>query len=146
MERTVLVWSWWERGNSALQVGFLETLFSWVIPDVPGLIPLAGRLGESLVTDGSSRVGVLIQRSGSGELVAQLPSVLQRSLGVQASELVMVGCRASRRLGMPLRGFANPGEWCSKSRGAGLRVSGKEQRGWLWWGDLWCVFHVPQLL
>ena len=30
--------------------------------------------------------------------------------------------------------------------GLGLGLQGDQQRGWLWWGDLWCVFHVPQLL
>ena len=44
----------------------------------------------------SQNGGVLIQRSGFGDPGAQLPSVLQRSLGVQASSLVMVGCRPSQ--------------------------------------------------
>ena len=48
----------------------------------------------------SQNGGVLIQRSGFGGPGAQLPSVLQRSSGVQAS-MVMVGCRASP-LSMPL--------------------------------------------
>ena len=48
----------------------------------------------------SQNGGVLIQRSSFGDPGAQLPSVLQRSSGVQAS-MVMVGCRASP-LSMPL--------------------------------------------